>query len=901
MRTFSPTDYRFQKVLNGLFGVAKSSQLEDGRSVLRVIMNLIPSNASMVQLKGGVKDLPQITQYLSLVLEQGEILQISQADITAAFYLFGLPMRWMRYLCFNLKFSGAEIGKEKNKEFYLACGVLPMGWASAVSVMQEVSEGLLLHGGLPRNPQIRRTKPLPAWLVECIKKGEASSQAWWHVYLDNFFSGEKVRIGETSSRAKELHEAAEKVWQEVGVISSEKKRVLQVTRAEELGALFASEDQYFGASGERLVKLIQLTAVVLSRPRPPIKWLQVVCGRWVHIFQFRRVGMCTLHYIWSWISGKKIGGKGIMKARRELVMCLAGACLFHSDLGAKCSSVTSASDASGTGGAVSISRSLTAIGKEFVAASAKSSAEVIKPKTLVLCLFNGIGGCFKCYDIVGVSPAVLISYEISAAANRVVSRRWPHCIIGGDVRSITEEVVRGWYYEYPDIEEIHLWGGFPCVDLSSVRHNRMNLAGKDSGLFFEILRVLKLLKQVFGISFKIVFFIENVSSMDKSAAREIGSRLGCKPYKVQCSDAVPVSRPRFCWTNRRLPPLRGVVIIEKEDYLEVRAEAQYPSVEDWITPGWSWQPEDPEAVFPTCMKAIRRSRPPPAPAGISRCNEDTISRWVSQDYKYPPYQFKEDYILWKGWTWRLINGGEREILHGYGFEHTSLCMSASDIKKSYSAYEDQRCSLIGDSFSIYSFCIFVWGAFKDSLPDFDYQHLCNRMGMAPGFVCPISRTCVLGRRPGYGSTPMRDATPKELAQILLQRTNHTGSDIRITTGQVMCPKAFPRQSVASCWWNWVESFSCRWARKDHINSLELRAIVLALKQRVLREGERNVRFVHLTDSYVNMSILSKGRTSSEMLLFQLRRFAAVVFGFNLYPLLAHVESTDNPTDEGSRK
>ena len=309
--------YRFQKVLNGLFGVAKSSQLEDGRSVLRVIMNLIPSNASMVQLKGGVKDLPQITQYLSLVLEQGEILQISQADMTAAFYLFGLPMRWMRYLCFNLKFSGAEIGKEKNKEFYLACGVLPMGWASAVSVMQEVSEGLLLHGGLPRNPQIRRTKPLPAWLVECIKKGEASSQAWWHVYLDNFFSGEKVRIGETSSRAKELHEAAEKVWQEVGVISSEKKRVSQVTRAEELGALFASEDQYFGASGERLVKLIQLTAVVLSRPRPPIKWLQVVCGRWVHIFQFRRVGMCTLHYIWSWISGKKIGGKGIMKARKQ--------------------------------------------------------------------------------------------------------------------------------------------------------------------------------------------------------------------------------------------------------------------------------------------------------------------------------------------------------------------------------------------------------------------------------------------------------------------------------------------------------------------------------------------------------------------------------------------------------
>lgn len=98
--------YRGQKVLNGLFGVAKSNRLDDGRSVLRVIMNLIPSNATMVQLKGGVKDLPQITQYLSLVLSDGEVLQISQADMTAAFYLFGLPVGWMKYLCFNLKFPG---------------------------------------------------------------------------------------------------------------------------------------------------------------------------------------------------------------------------------------------------------------------------------------------------------------------------------------------------------------------------------------------------------------------------------------------------------------------------------------------------------------------------------------------------------------------------------------------------------------------------------------------------------------------------------------------------------------------------------------------------------------------------------------------------------------------------
>jgi len=100
------------------------------------------------------------------------------------------------------------------------------------------------------------------------------------------------------------------------------------------------------------------------------------------------------------------------------------------------------------------------------------------------------------------------------------------------------------------------------------------------------------------------------------------------------------------------------------------------------------------------------------------------------------------------------------------------------------------------------------------------------MGLAPGFI-PVARECRLGRRPKYGRPPLLDATTKHLAEILLGKTNHTGSDIRITTGQVLCPKAFPRQIVASRWWNWTQSFACRWARKDHINSLEHRAIVLA--------------------------------------------------------------------------
>ena len=49
-----------------------------------------------------------------------------------------------------------------------------------------------------------------------------------------------------------------------------------------------------------------------------------------------------------------------------------------------------------------------------------------------------------------------------------------------------------------------------------------------------------------------------------------------------------------------------------------------------------------------------------------------------------------------------------------------------------------------------------------------------------------------------------------------------------------------------------------------------------------------------------MSIISNGRSSSEMLMTIMRQIAAAQLGFNLYPILIHVESSENPTDDASR-
>ena len=145
-----------------------------------------------------------------------------------------------------------------------------------------------------------------------------------------------------------------------------------------------------------------------------------------------------------------------------------------------------------------------------------------------------------------------------------------------------------------------------------------------------------------------------------------------------------------------------------------------------------------------------------------------------------------------------------------------------------------------------------------------------------------------------------DATVSDLTRLLLTRVNHTGSDVRVSTGTIMNSKAYPRQSAPSEWWIWEPVFNTKWNRKEHINRLELKSILLTLRWRVQNLGEFDCRFVHLTDSYICMSVISKGRSSSEMLMSVLREVGALQLAFGLYPFLIHVESTDNPTDDASR-
>ena len=189
------------------------------------------------------------------------------------------------------------------------------------------------------------------------------------------------------------------------------------------------------------------------------------------------------------------------------------------------------------------------------------------------------------------------------------------------------------------------------MDLSKVKFGRLNLEGEQSGLFWEMVRIIKLIRQVYGFSFPLLFAAENVASMDESAEAEVTATLGVKPWRLDSSDSVPIHRPRFCWTNAGFHEMAGVEIVEKPRWFEVSLLHEYPLLEQWLGDNAEWPGFWEGAILPTCMKSIRRIRPPPKPAGLNRVSREGKLRWEADEFRFPPYQYDERFLIWVGEKW----------------------------------------------------------------------------------------------------------------------------------------------------------------------------------------------------------------------------------------------------------
>ena len=261
---------------------------------------------------------------------------------------------------------------------------------------------------------------------------------------------------------------------------------------------------------------------------------------------------------------------------------------------------------------------------------------------------------------------------------------------------------------------------------------------------------------------------------------------------------------------------------------------------------------------------------------------------------------------------------------GLGTNFTQYCVNQIQIKGDPQAYEDVRCGLIGNTFHAGTVALLL-APLLEGLGYIDVrpppQEIVGRLGLTPGEVYRPGTDCSLGREPPFSrfdgrrrdrvaansEEAVRMCDPRSNAQLesqlfhaTLRAADYRGSDVRLDTGELLRPHAWPRRSLDTARYVWHSVLAARYSREEHINVLELKANLLHLRWRLRAKKRMGSRFLHLLDSQVCLGVLTKGRSSSWRLNRVLNRCNSLTLAAGLFPLYGYVRSDWNTSDRPSR-
>lgn len=130
-------------------------------------------------------------------------------------------------------------------------------------------------------------------------------------------------------------------------------------------------------------------------------------------------------------------------------------------------------------------------------------------------LFSGIGGLTLALSewVRPVAYCEIERYAQAVLLSRMASGELPTAPIWDDVQTLTGDML-------PEIDIIY--GGFPCQDISCAGR-RAGLEGEQSGLFFELLRLVRQIEPAF-------VFVENVSSIQANGGCDVVEALTKSGY-----------------------------------------------------------------------------------------------------------------------------------------------------------------------------------------------------------------------------------------------------------------------------------------------------------------------------------------------------------------------------------
>ena len=874
-------------LVNGAFGVSKSGKFcQDGRPVLRFIMDLRPSNHIQAPIVGDISTLSGPGKWVNLVLPKGQVLRISGDDLTAAFYLFRLPSSWHSLFAFEKTLRHCDLfeDSEDQSDVYLAATVMPMGWLSAVGILQHAHRRLatLVDGeGLPLLAEIRRDAPLPKISTDAF-------QELWHLYLDDstfleWVDEESTQREDTHDTQSPFQRVLQRIYGSWGIPWSESKSVRRQQLATRLGVELDGDRGLLGVHLEKRLEVFELAFFLLSQEQLTRKSVQIFLGKVVHIMQFRRPAFSFVQFLWRRVIGPPVAGPLSALERREVFAVLGALPLLETNLRAKLSHKVTASDASETGGGVCEGERMTAVGHYVVALETLQATSVphclsSSKGVLLFDWFGNIGGVRQALDLLHVPVVKGVLCESDSHSAAVYRKRWGIDVLWKKLEDITMEHIRQILRELPQTSVVLQVASWNETDHSSL-----------SGLVRAQAWVQSCCREV-GVQHFGLLEVPATASVDTALF------VGEWSHHFCCSSGCSrVREQKSYWTSSSLAVDTGVSLQKSlsSNILHISAPSE-PNI-SWLPAPWVWPGghADPTLRFPS------------------------FGRHHSED-------IREDLLLSSGSSRRPLCAAEREILLGFPKSHTR------SVLKQFpgTAGENIRLALVARA----SHAVVLANILRMGLKQLGWesplplaadiakeralsliQWPCEKPPSGPGAEIQydtLAETEVKVRHALAEKEVVLEVqdhrsletlhSQASLPHLFLRRAEYRGSDVRLDTGMLLRPERAPRITINPHLWVWSSKLAWRWQHPAHINLLEMRACLRSFMWRSRSKRFYKARIMHLLDSQVCLAVLVKGRSSSVQLNALLRRFAALVLACDVLPLFAYIKSEFNPADRPSR-
>ena len=96
--------------------------------------------------------------------------------------------------------------------------------------------------------------------------------------------------------------------------------------------------------------------------------------------------------------------------------------------------------------------------------------------------------------------------------------------------------------------------------------------------------------------------------------------------------------------------------------------------------------------FHTFTRCRPVKQEPAKPTGKATASQEALQRWAQDSWRYSPYQYEEDLLVWKGEQWRCLNANERLAILGFPKGYLEAPQGPLT--------EDAKCELAGDVMAV---------------------------------------------------------------------------------------------------------------------------------------------------------------------------------------------------------